>query len=70
MKWQKMVFNLTNILALHLQCSPSRANILTGLYPHNNEMMGLAHMGFCIGEKHWMFVINIMFPMIKKDSMI
>lgn len=34
------------------QCSPSRASILTGLYPHNNGMMGLAHLGFCIDESH------------------
>jgi len=30
------------------QCSPSRGSILTGLYPHNNGLMGLAHLGFCI----------------------
>lgn len=32
------------------QCSPSRGSILTGLYPHNNGLMGLAHLGFCINE--------------------
>lgn len=28
------------------QCSPSRGSILTGLYPHNNGLIGLAHLGF------------------------
>ncbi|MBB5173825.1 sulfatase family protein [Texcoconibacillus texcoconensis] len=32
------------------QCSPSRASVLTGLYPHNNGMLGLAHKHFTIKE--------------------
>lgn len=30
------------------QCSPSRGSIITGLYPHNHGLIGLAHMGFSL----------------------
>lgn len=34
----------------HPTCSASRASLLTGMYPHKNGMIGLAHRGFTLKD--------------------
>jgi N-sulfoglucosamine sulfohydrolase len=36
----------------HPTSSASRASLLTGMYPHNNGMIGLAHRGFSLKDPH------------------
>lgn len=42
---------LRNMHCASPTCSPSRGVLLTGQYPHNNGLIGLAHRGFEITDK-------------------
>ena len=52
-----LLFN--NSFSVAPTCSPSRAGLLTGCYPHQNGMLGLAQRGFKIDEdKHLAQFLN------------
>lgn len=39
-----------NAFSVAPTCSPSRSGLLTGTYPHENGMIGLAHRGFILND--------------------
>ena len=50
MEFAKKSLTFTNAYCAGPTCSPSRASLLTGLYPHQNGMLGLAQRGFSLND--------------------
>ena len=49
-EFAKDALTFTNTYCVRPTCSPSRAGLLTGTYPHQNGMLGLAQRGFSLAK--------------------
>lgn len=49
-KFAQEALTCHDVFSVAPTCSPSRGAMLTGRYPHNNGLVGLAHRGFCLDK--------------------
>lgn len=49
-KFSNDSITFNNMYCVNPTCSPSRASLLTGMYPHQNGMLGLAQRGFSLNN--------------------